>query len=57
MDMERMCELSFASGRYTKASEVVEGVMKKLEIPAEMKDVFSLWMKSRNLRKPATQPG
>ena len=56
MDKERMCELSFASGRYTKASEVVESVMKKLEIPAEMKDVFSLWMKSRNLRKSASQP-
>ena len=53
MDKGRVCELGFASGRYTKASEVVEGVMKQLEIPAEMKDVFSLWMKSRNLREPA----
>ena len=53
MDRDRMCELSFASGRYTKACEIVESVMKQLEIPAEMKDVFSLWMNSRNLRKLA----
>lgn len=51
MDNKRTCELSFPSGRYTKACEVVEKVMENLDIPAEMKDVFSLWMKSRNLRE------
>lgn len=43
--------ISFQTGRYTTAGDIVSAMITQLGIPNEMKDVFSIWLLSPYLRE------
>lgn len=43
--------ISFPTGRYTTAGDIVSAMITQLRIPNEMKDVFSIWLLSPYLRE------
>lgn len=43
--------IQFPTGRYTTAGDIVTAMVKRLGLPEETKDVFSVWLVSPYLRK------
>ena len=45
------CKMTFTSGRLTTAQQVMDEMLRELEIPKENEKVFSIWLTSKHLRK------
>ena len=46
-------EKHFASGRLTTAEDIHRAVFEELDLPEDYKEVFSVWLSSKHLRKCA----
>ena len=44
-------KMTFQTGRHTSAGDILKEMVKRLKIPEEMNNVFSIWLTSQQLRK------